>query len=105
MLEQHSQPNENKNKGVDDIFSEPENKTEIQSAPIGKENIDISESSVGQEINPEPVNTGLIKTAKIQAHNVEKKPKPDLNFGKFLFYFLLALIILIGAFAVWALVF
>lgn len=105
MLEQYSPSNGNKDGSVDDIFSEPENKTRVQSAPIGKENIDISESSVGQEINSKPVNTEPVKKAKIQAHNVEEKQKPDLNFGKILFYFLLTLIILIGAFAVWALVF
>ncbi len=105
MLEQQPPLNKNKNKGVDDIFSEPENKTEVQGAPIGKEKIDISESSLGQEINPKPVNTEPIKKAKIQAHNVEEKQKPDLNFGKILFYFLLALIILIGVFAIWVLVF
>jgi len=50
MLEQQQPLNENKNKGVDDIFSEPENKTEVQGASIDKEKIDISESSLGQEI-------------------------------------------------------
>ena len=111
------------NKGqIEDSVQTPDISPERE---VQKEKIDISESSIGQEQQEtsqqiastrvergEPIQEtdqvqqkAKVKESVMPISKMEPSEKKEINLSNFLFYLILALIILIGAFAVWTLVF
>jgi hypothetical protein len=106
-------PNQNteQNQQVEDVFLNVENPDD-NSTPLEKQvstvktvenaeekSPDISESSLGQE------DLNVSESNEAQVHNVAGENKKEFNISKILFYLIFSLIILLGAFAIWALVF
>lgn len=110
MPEEDIQNQNGNSSAVEDVFSEvdqPENKTVEPDSLASKNNsleegstpegIDISENSIGQKKVSSP--------EKVEEKNIPESGSKNVNTGKILFYLILFLIILLGAFAIWALVF
>ena len=90
---------------VEDVFSNVEETTKVPTPPAPQEpvqaNVDISESSIGQEesVQKEEVSN------EFSVSSVPEETNEGPNTNKIFFYLILSLIILLGAFAIWALVF
>ena len=86
---------------VEDVFSNVEEATDIPPAPTPQEpiqeNVNISESSIGQE--------GVVSSVQEEKIDNTEEKNQEVNTSKIFFYLILSLIILLGAFAIWALVF
>jgi len=90
---------------VEDVFSKVDESINISASqePIN-ENVDILESSIGQEeAAPLVQKEGVVDD--FVAHQDTKEKSKSFNTNKILFYFILSLIILLGIFAIWALIF
>ena len=90
---------------VEDVFSNVEETTNV---PVPQEpvqaNVDISESSIGQEDPVVPVRKEEVSN-EASISSIPEETKEGPNTSKIFFYLILSLIILLGAFAIWALVF
>jgi hypothetical protein len=75
----------------------------IPQEPV-QENVDISESSIGQEGTAPPVQKEKVVSESMVHNDIEEKSKVS-SIGKIFFYLILFLIISLGIFAIWALVF
>jgi hypothetical protein len=93
---------------VEDVFSNVEEPAIAPANPKSQEpiqkNVNISESSIGQEGTALPAQKEKVVSKPMVPNDTKEKTK-GFNMGKILFYFILSLIILLGAFAIWALVF
>lgn len=96
------------NQPVEDVFSGvEENKTSPSTPksapqPSTPENIDIAEASLGQDVplTPDSQSDGVSEP------QVYSGVAPEgFKVGKILFYLIWSLIIILGAFAIWALIF
>ena len=95
---------ENKiNQPVEDVFSSVDETNNAPKAPVS-EDLNISEASIGQEEPITPVQKEeVVSESQIDQTPIEENKKFSTN--KILFYLLMALIIVLGAFAIWALAF
>ena len=103
---------ENKiNQPVEDVFSNVDETGNPSGSPVQEptpptptpENINILEASLGQEeVASVPEDEPM---SKPQVHQGSETENRIVGTNKILFYLLLGLIIILGAFAIWALVF
>jgi hypothetical protein len=100
---------ENKiNQPVEDVFSNvneaPNSVTPVSPEPEEKaqESIDISEASLGQTA---PIDAKQKNEAIGEPQVYQGVKEEGFKMGKILFYLILSLIVVLGAFAIWALVF
>ena len=100
-------PEENKiNQGVpqpgavEDVFS---NVDEVNTTPTPTTpQAEIPAEAVSEEISPEQKTDSV---GELRADNPQEEKGRGINSGKILFYVILGLIILLGVFAIWALLF
>ena len=92
---------ENKiNQPVEDVFSDIDGTSNPSGSTPTPENINISEASLGQEEV-----ASVPEDKSVSEPQVPETENKVVGSNKILFYLLLGLIILLGAFAIWALVF
>jgi hypothetical protein len=93
---------------VEDVFSNVEEATNVPTSPAPQEpvqaNVNISEASIGQEESVAPVQKEEVRD-EASVSSIPEEIKEGPNTSKIFFYLILSLIILLGAFAIWALVF
>ena len=107
MSEENKMDQSTVSQPVEDVFSGVEEANDFSAIPTSQEtaqeNVNISESSIGKEDLVAPIQGDKIIVEPQTYQGIEKGNK-GINTGKILFYLILVLIVLLGAFAIWALV-
>jgi hypothetical protein len=107
MSEENKMDQSISSQAVEDVFLNVEEKSDFPtpstSQGSAQAGVNISESSIGQEEIVSPVQKEEVIVEPVQ--NKIEENNNGINTSKIIFYLILGLIILLGSFAIWTLVF